>query len=107
MTRNRVYNMLGIAARAGAVSSGAFAAESTIKSGKALIAILAADAADNARDRYRDMCHGYGVVLYEYGTKEELGHAIGKDERAVLTITDESLAGAVEKLLKDEKAGEE
>ena len=107
MSRNRIYSMLGIAARAGAVSSGAFAAESSIRAGKAYMAVIAADASDNTKKQYRDMCKGHGTAFYEYGSMDDLGHAIGKGHRAALTVNDASLARAVEELLRSEQTGEE
>ena len=41
------------------------------------------------------MCEYYHVPMFYYGTKEELGHAIGKEYRAVLAIVDQGLAKAV------------
>ena len=45
------------------------------------------------------MCDYYKVPLYFYGTKEALGHFIGKEYRASLAITDAGLANAVLKQL--------
>ena len=45
----------------------------------------------------------YQVPMYIFGTKEELGHYIGKEFRASLAITDENLAKAVEKKLETYK----
>lgn len=43
----------------------------------------------------------YHVPCYCYGSKEDLGHCIGKEFRASLAVTDENLARAVEKKLKE------
>ena len=48
------------------------------------------------------MCEYYEVPLYFYGTKEELGHAIGKEYRASLAIVDQGLANAVIKNINQE-----
>ena len=47
------------------------------------------------RKKYDQMCEYYHVPMFYYGTKEELGHAIGKEYRAVLAIVDQGLAKAV------------
>ena len=39
--------------------------------------------------------------MYEYGTKEELGQAIGKELRSSLAVCEEGLANAVLKLLSE------
>ena len=41
----------------------------------------------------------YQVPYYEFGGKEELGVAIGKEFRASLAVTDENLASALKKQL--------
>jgi ribosomal protein L7Ae-like RNA K-turn-binding protein len=41
----------------------------------------------------------YEVPFYQFGTKEELGHCIGKEFRASLAICDENLAKATEQKL--------
>ena len=46
------------------------------------------------------MCTYYEVPLYNVGTKEELGNAIGKDYRASLGVTDENFALAMIKKLE-------
>jgi ribosomal protein L7Ae-like RNA K-turn-binding protein len=45
------------------------------------------------------MCEFYKVPVYFYGTKEGLGHFMGKEFRASMAVTDEGLAKAVEKQL--------
>ena len=45
------------------------------------------------------MCEFYKVPAYFYGTKEGLGHFMGKEFRASMAVTDEGLAKAVEKQL--------
>ncbi len=41
------------------------------------------------------MCEYRKIPWYVFGEKEELGHAMGKEFRATLAITDENLAAAV------------
>ena len=45
------------------------------------------------------MCTYYEVPYYEFGGKEELGHALGKEMRASLAIQDEGFSKAILKLL--------
>ena len=48
---------------------------------------------------FENMTDFYEVPCFYYGTKEDLGRAIGKQFRASLAVTDENLSKAVEKLL--------
>lgn len=81
--------------KSGNVVSGSFATEKAIKEYKAYVVIVAGDVSDNTREKYENMCEYYDVPLFFYGTKNELGHAIGKEYRASLAIVDEGLAKAV------------
>ena len=47
------------------------------------------------------MCEFYEVPMFIYGTKEELGHAMGKEMRASLAITDPGFAKSLTKLLNE------
>ena len=93
--RNRVLQMLGIAAKSGNVVSGEFSTEKAIKSGNAYLVIVSEEASQNTRKMFTNMTDFYEVPLRVFGTKEELGRCIGKQFRASLAITDENLAKAV------------
>ena len=92
MRPDPVLQLLGLAQKAGMVKSGEFMTESTIRSGRAFLCIVAADASDNTRKQFRDMCGYHNVPYTEYSDRESLGHAIGKEYRASLCITDEQFA---------------
>lgn len=97
---NKVYSMLGLAMKAGKVASGEFATDKSVKDGKAKLVIVSADASDNTRKMFSNMCEFYEVPRYFFGTKEELGHAIGKAMRSSLAITDENFAKSIRKQLE-------
>ena len=95
--------MLGIAAKSGNVVRGEFSTEKAVKTGRAFLVIVSEEASDNTKKMFTNMTDFYEVPIYFYGSKEELGRAIGKEFRASLAITDENLANAVESKLKNEK----
>ena len=74
-----------------------------MKEGKAHLVLVAEDASQNTKKSAHDMCVFYEVPLYDIGTKEELGRAIGKEYRALIAVTDENFAKAMTKKL--EQAG--
>ena len=100
---NKVYSMIGLAEKAGNVVSGEFSTEKAVKSGKACLVILASDASGNTRKHFSDMCAYRNVPLCIYGNKEELGHAIGKEMRANLAVTDKGFADAIRKRIEELK----
>ena len=101
MHNDHVLSMLGIAAKSGNVVSGEFSTEKAVKTGHAYLVIVSAEASENTKKRICNMTDFYHVPCYCYGSKEDLGHCIGKEFRASLAVTDENLARAVEKKLKE------
>jgi len=92
-----VLQLLGLAQRAGGVASGEFMTEPTVKEFKSYLVIVATDASDNTKKHFRDMCAFREVPYREYGDKETLGHAIGKEFRASCSVTNENLANEIVK----------
>ena len=99
MAWNKAYGMIGMAMKAGKVASGEFATEKAVKTGKAALVIVSEAASENTKKKFRNMCEYYEVPVYFFGSKEELGHAIGKEFRASLAVLDPGLAKAIEKNL--------
>lgn len=96
---NRVLAMVGMAMKAGKVVSGEFSTEKAVKEGKAFLVIVSEASSDNTKKKFRNMCSYYKVPMYIYGTKEELGHSMGKEFRASLAVTEEGFAKSIEKRL--------
>lgn len=88
--------MLGLAMRAGKVASGEFAAEKALKENKAYLVIVAREASENTQKKFRNMCQHYKVPYFVFGTKEELGHMIGKEYRASLAVCDKNFAEVIQ-----------
>lgn len=91
--------MIGLATKAGKTVSGEFSVEKAVKSLKACLVIVAADASDNTKKKFRNMCEFYETPIYFYGEKEMLGHAMGKQQRSSMAVIDEGFANAVEQKL--------
>lgn len=92
---DRALQLLSLAQRAGKVVSGEFKTEECVKTGQARLVIIASDASDNTKKKFRDMCSFYGVEILEYSDRENLGHYIGKEFRASVAVTDEGLASKI------------
>jgi len=90
-------NLIGLATRAGKTVSGEFSTEKAVKSGSACLVIVSEEASENTRKLFTDKCTYYKVPICYFGGKGELGHAMGKEMRASLAVTDESLAKAIVK----------
>ncbi len=103
MKQDKVLSMLGIAAKAGLLSSGECQTEKAVKSRQARLVVVASDASENTKKAFRDMCAFYHAELVFYGDRESLGHSIGKEYRSSLAIMDDGLAKAVKKKLAQAK----
>ncbi len=95
MKQDKVLSYIGLAMKSGNVMSGTYATEKAVKEQKAYVVIVADDVSDNTRERYSKMSKNYHVPVYFYSSKEELGHAIGKEYRASMAIVDKGLADAI------------
>lgn len=105
MAPNRVYSAVGLATKAGKTESGEFCTEKAVKSGKAHLVIVAEDSSDNTKKKFQNMCTYYEVACVIYGTKGDLGHAMGKEFRASVAVTDEGFARMIQKQLCSEGIG--
>ncbi|MFD2171310.1 L7Ae/L30e/S12e/Gadd45 family ribosomal protein [Tumebacillus lipolyticus] len=106
MNEQPIYNLLGLAMRAGALTTGNDACMTSVRSGKAALAIIACDTGANAKKKYVDKCKSYGVPLVELGSKESLGHAVGKAQNAILVITNRGFAHRIMQLTGETIGGE-
>jgi len=101
LKQNKILSLIGLAMKAGKVVSGEFSTEKAVKSGHACLVIISEEASDNTRKKFQNMCTYYEVPIYFYGTKIDLGIAIGKEFRASLAVTDQGLSTAIEKQLSN------
>ncbi|AKL95434.1 ribosomal protein L7Ae/L30e/S12e/gadd45 [Clostridium aceticum] len=89
--KSKVSNLLGLAMRAGKIVSGEETCKKELKRSLYLV-IVAEDASDNTKKVFSDKCSYYHVPLKFMGTKDELGHCIGKTSRATIGIKDKKFA---------------
>ena len=89
---DKIYGLLGLCQRAGKCKSGEFAVEKSIKSGKSFLVIIPEDASDNTKKKFKNMTTYRSVPYQELGTKETLGHQLGRSERSSISIEDQGFA---------------
>ena len=100
-SRDKILSLIGLSMKAGRCTSGEMMTENETKAGKAKLVIVASDASENTKKKFRDMCKFYRVPICFYGDKDTLGHAMGKEFRASLAILDEGCADGILKELKN------
>lgn len=101
MRLNETEFFLSLAARGNNVVSGETAVLNAVRSGSAYIVIISTDASDNTRKKFGDKCSYYGIPWYIYGTKEGIAHAIGKELRSTVAVTDPGLGEQIRKKLEE------
>ena len=104
----KVYGLLGLAAKKGAIVSGGSACERALKNDARYLMILAADASTNTRDKFLRYAWGKTAGHIIFGTRYELGRRVGMGVRSVVLVTDEGLARGICDLLgfsDDENGG--
>lgn len=104
MRMNSVFSTLGLAMKSGSIVSGELGTEKAIKSYKAELVIISNDASDNTKKKFLNMCDFYKTPIITYGTKDELGHAIGKELRSSLAILNQGFAESIAKQLKQDNS---
>ncbi|TVP92585.1 YlxQ-related RNA-binding protein [Alkalibacterium sp.] len=96
--KQRALNLIGMAQRAGQLTSGESLVLKAIRSGQAKLVVLASDASDNARKQFLNKCEYYDVVIDTSFSREEISHALGK-ERTVCALLDKGFVHSLQKLL--------
>jgi ribosomal protein L7Ae-like RNA K-turn-binding protein len=92
MNSNQWMSLLGLANRARKIISGEELSVKEIRSGKAKLILLSADASANTTKKITDKCNSYNVPLKVVPDRYQLGQAIGKDARVVVALLDEGFA---------------
>ena len=94
----KVLNLLSLSQQAGRIASGEFMTQKAVKSGKACLVILAVDASENTKKKFKNMCTYYRTPVIELSDMDRLGHCIGRSVRSSLAVLDEGFAKAILKL---------
>ena len=95
MKNNKILSLVGLATKAGKTVSGEFSTEKSVKTGKGFLVLVAGDASENTKKKFRNLCSFYEVPVYFLFDKESLGRAMGKEFRASLAVQDENFAKAI------------
>lgn len=95
MNEDKILNLLGLAQRAGKLSSGDFIVEKAMKKKEPKLVLLAADCASNNEKKYIQLADTHHIPLRKVASKEALGTAIGKEVRVVVAVQDDGFAKAL------------
>jgi ribosomal protein L7Ae-like RNA K-turn-binding protein len=99
MKSNQWMSLLGLANRARKIISGEELTVKEIRSGRAKLILLSADASPNTMKKITDKCNYYHVPLKTVENRDVLGQAIGKEARVVVAVLDVGFAEKLKTLL--------
>lgn len=97
MNSTNILSMLGISQRARKLISGQDSVIRAINTRKIFLVILSTDTSENTRNKIIRKANRNKIPVFFWGRSEELGKAIGKEQRKVIGITD---FGIAEELIK-------
>ncbi|MEE0944775.1 MAG: ribosomal L7Ae/L30e/S12e/Gadd45 family protein [Clostridia bacterium] len=93
---DKILGLIGLAKKAGRITTGSELCEDAIRRGMSKLIIIAKDISDNGCKAICDCCKHYGVKYITYSEKSDLGAAVGSEIRTVISINDEGFARAIE-----------
>ena len=88
----KVFQLLGLARRAGAVAPGTEAVRQAIRAGEARLIWMAEDASSVQMEKIRKTVHGHSIPRVRLGDRNTLGAAVGLESVSAVAVTDGSLA---------------
>lgn len=95
--------MLGLCMKAGKLAYGSDMVEEKVKYRQVSLLIIANDASDNTKEKFKRIANQNNLRLYIFGTIDELSMRIGKNNKAVLGILDKNFAENIDKLFEEIK----
>lgn len=97
---NKVLSNLGLAMRAGQLTTGEEGVLSAVRSGSAKLVIVAEDASHNTFKRMSDKCKHYNIPIVQCFTREQLGESVGQSHRVIIAVCDQGFAKLIMKALE-------
>lgn len=97
--KQQALQLLGMARKSGNMSLGNDQTMEQIKTGTAVLVLVAQNAGMRTQKKFQDKCQYYQIPIVFWGNKDELSQAVGKSKLSVLGITDKGFADKIKSLL--------
>lgn len=103
----RIFRLLGLGLRGRLVAVGVDRTRNAVYKGDLRLAVVAADASPNSRDKIVPLLMARGIKMIETASARALGAAVGRTSTAVVGVLDAKLARGIRAAHEDrEKLGE-
>ena len=99
----KILGLIGLTAKARKICFGADSVEEQIKKKKVYLVIVAIDASDRTKEKFKKISNEYNIPIIIEGEIDNLSKAIGKSNKAVFGIEELNLA---KEILKINNGGE-
>lgn len=103
INKQNIFGLIGLCTKAGGICFGTDACIDLIEKEKLKLLIVAEDAAERTKRNFEFLCNENEVPIVIFGTIEENSKAIGKVNKAVIGIKNNSFA---KQLIKKINGGE-
>ena len=94
---DKILSNIGLCNRARGLVIGTDIVLDNVRAGKVKLVFLATDASLNTQKKVQDKCNYYGVEVIKSYSSEELSLAVGKENKMVIGITNESFLKILKK----------
>lgn len=101
MNKQKIYQLIGLCQKARKLVSGEFSVKQAVLDQKAYLVIVTEDASDNTKKLFKDKSSYRSIPYVEWGTRDDLGRMLGKDQRVAIAILDEKLAEKIMEMIKN------
>lgn len=102
MQQNRkLHNAIGLAMKAGRISSGDFTVEKLVRARKALLVLIDETASENTLDKYTHLCGSAQIDLIRV---PELGTSIGKPGRMLAAVIEKNFTDMIRRVAASDEA---
>ena len=98
MINNKIWGLVGLAARARKICFGADSVEQEIKKKKVRLVLIAQDSSDRTKTKFQNLCKENNVECLIIGDIDTLSKSIGKQNKAIIGIEEENIAKQIQKI---------
>lgn len=98
VTRAKLLRLVGLGVRGRGAVVGVEQVREAVRRGKLHLAIAAADASSNSKDKVLPLLRARGARVIEVPSAAELGAAVGREKTAIVGIVDVRLADGIRAL---------
>lgn len=95
---SKILSFIGLAKRAGKLSSGEARVLENIKTSKAFLVIISGDSSENTKKRLVDKCKSSKKDFIIFSDRYSLGKFSKKDYAVALSVTEKNIANQIKRL---------